>query len=74
MNVLRGQGEIFQVVVSRCVSVGVEAGGEVTAGHGDAHDRIADAYDKGKLYASIINRRKDVRKVTANHTFKDPLQ
>lgn len=42
VDVLRGQSEVVQVVVSRCVSVGVQTGGEVTAGHGDTHHAVAD--------------------------------
>lgn len=43
VQVLKGQAEVGQVVVSRCVSVCVEAGGEVTAGHRNPHHRVADA-------------------------------
>lgn len=42
IDVLGSQSEVFQVVVSRCVSIGIQAGGEVTAGHGDTHYAVAD--------------------------------
>jgi len=42
VDILRGQCEIVQVVVSRCVSIRVQTGGEVTAGHRDAHHAVAD--------------------------------
>lgn len=42
VDVLGGQREIVQVVVSMCVSVGVQTGGEVTAGHGHTHHAVAD--------------------------------
>lgn len=44
VHVLGRQREVLQAVVPRCVSVGVQASGEVTAGHGDAHNAIADAW------------------------------
>lgn len=42
VHVLGGQSEIVQVVVSRRVGVGVQTGGEVTAGHGHTHHTVAD--------------------------------
>lgn len=48
MDVLRGQAEVAEVVVSRCVSVCVEVGGEVTARHRDPHHGVADACVRGK--------------------------
>lgn len=49
VDVLRGQAEAVEVVVSRCVSVCVEAGGEVAACHRNPHHGVADAciQDKG---------------------------
>lgn len=42
VDILGGQSEIIQVVVSRSVSVCVEAGGEVAAGHGHTHHTVVN--------------------------------
>lgn len=48
MDVLRGQAEAVEIVVSRCVSVCVEAGGEVAARHRNPHHGVADACIRDK--------------------------
>lgn len=44
------QSEIVQVVVLKRVSVGVQTGREVTAGHGDTHHSVANTCHKTRQY------------------------
>lgn len=49
VDVLRSQGEVVQVVVSRCVSIRVQTGGEVTAGHGHTHNAVANTCQRHNI-------------------------
>lgn len=65
LHILRGQSEAFQVVVPGCVSVGVQPSGEVTAGHGDAHNAIANTwYNTEKRKQSSVIRASPRNKLT----------
>lgn len=56
VDVFWGQSEIVQIIVSRCVSIGVQTCGEVTAGHGDTHYTVADTCHKTqkKLFKEYV--------------------
>lgn len=45
VDVLGGQFKTIQVVVARSISIRVQTGGEVTAGHGHTHHSVANTWE-----------------------------
>lgn len=59
-DVLRGQCETVQVVVSRCIGISVQTGGEVTAGHGHTHHSISDTCQRDSCIAKFEYQHEDI--------------